>query len=159
MPATSVYVETSIPSFYLDERRDQKIELWREYTRQWWDRQRRAFRLVTSDVVLNELRDGPKRRSQPALALMAGIRILDEPPRLAEVMAAYLEHKLLPHAALADAAHLAYASLHSIDVLLTWNCKHLANANKFQQIRVINTRLRISVPIVTTPITLGVETP
>jgi len=57
-----------------------------------------------------------------------------------------------------DSLHLAYASLYKIDFLLTWNCNHLANANKKQHIRVINTRLGLFVPEIATPMELFTET-
>ena len=50
-----------------------------------------------------------------------------------------------------DALHLALASYHKCDYLLTWICKHLANPNKFQHIRVVNTVLGLYVPVITTP--------
>ena len=50
-----------------------------------------------------------------------------------------------------DALHLALASYHNCRFLLTWNCQHLANANKFEHIRHINTLLGLFVPILTTP--------
>jgi hypothetical protein len=63
----------------------------------------------------------------------------------------------MPRDARGDAAHLAMASLHGVDFLLTWNCRHLANANKADHLRVINTRLRLTVPVLTTPMTLMPE--
>jgi hypothetical protein len=63
----------------------------------------------------------------------------------------------MPADARGDAAHLAMASLHGIDFLLTWNCKHLANANKTGHIRVINQRLGLHVPVLSTPMTLVPE--
>ena len=50
--------------------------------------------------------------------------------------------------------HLALASMHSMDFLLTWNCHHLANANKIQHMAVLNGRLRLHLPVITTPLTL-----
>jgi len=60
----------------------------------------------------------------------------------------------MPAGAVGDAAHLAMASVHSIDFVLTWNCKHLANANKIRHIGMVNQRLGLSVPVLTTPLTL-----
>jgi hypothetical protein len=60
----------------------------------------------------------------------------------------------MPKVAEGDALHLAYASFYKIDFLLTWNCKHLANANKYQHIRIINTRLQLHTPEIVTPLAL-----
>ena len=56
-----------------------------------------------------------------------------------------------------DAVHLALASMHLMDFLLTWNCRHLANANKIQHMAVLNARLRLHLPVITTPLTLMPE--
>lgn len=60
----------------------------------------------------------------------------------------------MPSDPVGDAIHLALASYHSCHFLLTWNCVHLANANKFEHIRHINTVLGLYVPILTTPVEL-----
>ena len=48
--------------------------------------------------------------------------------------------------------HLALASRYGVDVLLTWNCTHLANPNKFDHIESVNSELRLPVPLLTTPL-------
>ena len=53
-----------------------------------------------------------------------------------------------------DALHLALASYHKCDFLVTWNCVHLANAKKFDHIRIINNRLGLFVPTLVTPLEL-----
>ncbi len=63
----------------------------------------------------------------------------------------------MPQVLKGDAIHLAYASYYKMDFLLTWNCNYLANANKKQHIRLINTRLNLSIPEITTPLELVTE--
>lgn len=53
-----------------------------------------------------------------------------------------------------DALHLALVSYHKCDFLVTWNCKHLANANKFGHIRRVNALLELFVPALVTPLEL-----
>ena len=150
----SVYVETSIPSYYFERRPTVKARLWRETTREWWDNHRRAYSLFTSTFVLAELRNAPSSKGASAVNLLSGIQLLPELAGLNEVIAYYIEHRLMPADALGDAAHLAMASMHRMDFLLTWNINHLANANKIQHLSVLNARLGLAVPIVTTPFTL-----
>ncbi len=69
----------------------------------------------------------------------------------------YIKHQLMPKDRLGDAAHLALASLHKCDFLLTWNCRHIANANKFEHIRIINNRLGLFTPALVTPMELCSE--
>ena len=67
------------------------------------------------------------------------------------IIKAYVDHRLMPASDVGEAAHLAIASFHAVDYLLTWNCRHLANANKFEQIRSINRRLGLLTPELVTP--------
>ncbi len=63
-------------------------------------------------------------------------------------------HKLMPSDPGGDALHLALASYHKCDFLATWNCRHLANANKFGHVRRVNTLLGLYVPALVTPLEL-----
>ena len=67
------------------------------------------------------------------------------------------QNYLMPAEYGGDALHLAYASYYKVDFLMTWNCDHLANANKRQHIRVINGRLGLHVPEIVTPMELVTE--
>ena len=60
----------------------------------------------------------------------------------------------MPNNPVGDALHLALASFHKCDYLLTWNCKHLANANKFEHIKRINTMMNLYAPLLVTPLEL-----
>jgi predicted nucleic acid-binding protein len=156
----SVYVETTVPSYYHETRSNPRVVAWRQTTREWWDRYRAGYSLFISQAVRTELARAPAPKSRRALTLIREIPVLPEPRGLREVVEYYIEHRLMPaEAGAADAYHLAMASLHGMDYLLTWNCRHLANANKAQHITVINRRLGLHVPIITTPLTLVPEEP
>ena len=71
-----------------------------------------------------------------------------------DIVEVYLKHYLMPKNELGDALHLAIASFHKMDYILTWNCNHLANANKRKHIRTINEILRIHTPEILTPLEL-----
>ena len=73
---------------------------------------------------------------------------------MAEIVDVYIQHKVMPRDPLGDALHLAMASFHKCDYLLTWNCRHLANANKFSHIRRVNALLGLPVPLLVTPLEL-----
>ncbi len=73
------------------------------------------------------------------------------------IVETYLQHKLMPNDAGGDALHLAVASYCKCDILLSWNCKNLANANKFNHIRYVNNLLSLYVPILATPLELSGE--
>jgi predicted nucleic acid-binding protein len=147
----SVYIETSIPAYYYETREGIKIESWRESTRHWWKRYRHLYQLVTSDAVLIELEAGDHPNKSHKLKLLDNVERLAILPIIDDIVARYIENKVVPDDAGGDAYHLAMASFYNIDFLLTWNCKHLANPNKFKHIHVINARLELSTPILCTP--------
>ncbi|MCA9286961.1 MAG: type II toxin-antitoxin system VapC family toxin [Phycisphaerales bacterium] len=150
-----VYIETSVPSFYHESRADPELVAWREATRRWWDRYGSAYELCTSIVTIEELKAAPPAKSEPCLAMLRDVELLPMPDGVGEVIEYYVEQQLMPRGP--DAAHVAIASMHRVDFLLTWNCRHIANANKVRHLGVLNGRLGIPVPVLTTPLGLVPE--
>lgn len=148
------YVETTIPSFFYTARRGAESVVRREWTRRWWSVASSAVTLVTSKAVLFEISRAPKPLASRALALLEAVPLLDEPDAVAEIVAAYIRHLVMPASPTGDALHLAIASFHGCRFLVTWNCKHLANANKFDHISRVNTLLGLSTPHLVTPLEL-----
>ena len=122
--------------------------------KEWWDNQREHYQLVTSLAVLEELERGDFPNKNKVLGFLDDVPILDMPMELIDIVDTCISRRLMPTDTRGDALHLALASFHACDFLLTWNCKHLANANKFAHIRLINTLLGLFVPILTTPFEL-----
>ncbi len=151
-----IYIETTIPSFYFEARRNVECISRRNWTRRWWDDHRHEHQLVTSLVVRDELSDPqyPETKRRNALALIDELPLLDLAAGIDEIVDVYVESLLMPQQPTADAVHLALASFYGCDVLLTWNCVHLANPNKFRHIESINKRLKLTVPAVITPLEL-----
>jgi predicted nucleic acid-binding protein len=148
------YVETTIPSFYHEVRTTPDIVARRDWTRQWWNSAMERYELVTSEPVLNELAGGLSERSAERLTLVRDLPILPVEPAILEVVEAYIRQKVMPADPSGDAWHLALASYYKCDFLVTWNCQHLANANKFGHIRRVNTMLGLFVPALVTPLEL-----
>jgi len=115
---------------------------------------RQHYVLVTSAAVLDELNKGDHPNKTAVLALVEQISLLPVVPAITEVVQAYIQHHVMPRDPVGDALHLALGSYHKCDFLLTWNCQHLANANKFGHIRRINTLLGLYVPLLVTPLEL-----
>jgi len=147
-----VYIETSIPSFYHEPRTEPEMVAQRIWTRQWWDGRRDEYEVVTSEAVLDELSAGDYPTRDQALSLISSLSVLPVEPAIAEIVEAYIAHQVMPQDPLGDALHLALASYHRCDFLLTWNCNHLANANKFNHIKRINILLGLFVPMLVTPL-------
>lgn len=148
------YVESTIPSFYHELRSAPEIAARREWTRRWWSNAAQRYELVTSAAVLDELSGGSAERSAERLNLVRQLPLLPIEPPVAEIVEAYIRHKVMPADPAGDALHLALASYHKCDFLVTWNCLHLANANKFGHIRRVNAILGLFVPALVTPLEL-----
>ena len=154
MARPCVYVETTIPSFYHELRTAPDIVARREWTRLWWGGAPERYDLVTSPAVLDELLASPPARSAERLALVRDLPLLRIESAITEIVEAYIRHRVMPTDPAGDALHLALASYHKCDFLVTWNCQHLANANKFGHIRRVNTMLGLFVPALVTPLEL-----
>lgn len=149
-----VYIETSIPSFYYEIRTEPEMVARRSWTCEWWDQQSHHYELVTSLAVIEELEKGDYPTKSDTLALMESISVLPVEDPIPEIVEAYIVRKLMPNDVTGDAFHLAMASYHQCHFLLTWNCQNLANANKFDHIRRVNTILGLFVPMIVTPFEL-----
>ena len=149
-----VYIETSIPSFYHEIRAEPEMVARRDWTRHWWDEMRDDYLLVSSVAVLDELQSGDFPNRDQAIELLSSLPLVPLELEIAEIVRVYIEQKVMPNDPVGDALHLALASFHKCDFLLTWNCRHLANANKFGHIRRVNAMLGLYIPLLVTPLEL-----
>lgn len=149
-----VYVETTIPSFYFEVRAEPEMVARRDWTREWWDDHRLNYELFTSEAVVDELEKGSFPQKDDALKLLETIPLLDIEEEIAEIVDAYIVHHVMPQDPVGDALHLAIAAHHKCEFLVTWNCRHLANANKFAHIRRVNGLLGLFSPSLVTPLEL-----
>jgi len=149
-----VYIETTIPSFYHTKRAAAEMVARRNWTREWWDQRRHCYELVTSAAVLEELMEADDPQRTEMVEMMHEVTVLGEQAAVYEIVETYIERHVMPDDPTGDALHLAFASFFKCDHLVTWNCKHLANASKFPHIRVVNTALGLFVPSLVTPLEL-----
>ena len=149
-----VYIETTIPSFYHEVRTEAEMVARRDWTRQWWDDQLDRYSPVTSIAVIEELEAGNHPKKAECLSLISGLPLLPIGDAIAEIVDTYVQRHVMPSDPRGDALHLALASFYRCRFLLTWNCKHLANANKQEHIRHVNTLQGLHVPVLTTPLEL-----
>ena len=128
---TIVYIETSIIGYLTSRSSDSVIfQARQELTRAWWDDRRGAYDLVASQLVLDEAAAGDPTAARERLELLQAIPLLDvEHPDVGALAEALVNVHLLPQKASADARHVAVATVFGVDYLLTWNCKHIANAD------------------------------
>jgi predicted nucleic acid-binding protein len=126
----------------------------REWTRQFWAIADGEYDMITSPAVMDELSKSVFPGQQDAIALISVLPLVPLEREIADIVSAYIQHKVMPADPSGDALHLALASYHKCDFLLTWNCNHLANANKFGHIRSVNVMLGLFVPMLVTPLEL-----
>lgn len=150
----SVYLDTTIFSYYVDERPALAVHI--ERTKEWWNKERFAYSLYISNFVLEELKDRNFPNQIKAIKLARGILILKPIEQIDTIVEIYLKNKLMPSKDTRDALHLAFASVYKIDILLTWNCAHLANVKKKDHIRNTNIGLGLFTPEIVTPLELRV---
>jgi predicted nucleic acid-binding protein len=148
----SVYLDTTIFSYLVDRRRH--IKTYTDVTREWWKTQRGKYKTYISLETLAELGAGRYPHKQEAITIASTIEVLQRTDAIEKVAEIYIKNFVMPREMAGDAVHLAYASIYEVDFLLTWNCKHLANANKKRHIRQVNTRLGVFVPDIITPLEL-----
>lgn len=158
-PRPRVYLDSTIPSYYFDERPE--ILNYVQDTRHWWDEESQDYDLWVSQITLRELARGNHPHKEKILSLVksANVQVLPEDAKIQEITETYIQNKLMPANLEGDATHLAYASFFDFKYLLTWNCNHLANANKRRHIEVLNIRLGLPVPLIVTPQMLVKELP
>ena len=147
----TVYIETSVFGAYFDDRSDPVSAAQRLWTRQWWTHAPERYRLVTGQPVLDELLHPAYPHSARACALAASVPVVSIVDETANIVQTYIRMKLMPRNPLGDALHVALASYHKCDFLLTWNCAHIANPTKFRRLQIVNTSLGLFVPLLATP--------
>lgn len=148
----SVYIETSVIS-YLTARlpKDPVVSGQMELTRWWWEVARESFDLVTSELVLLEAAEGDSQAAAERLAILTTLPRLTIPEKATELAAILVSSAALPAKAAVDALHVAVAALHGVDYLLTWNCKHLANATLRAKIERVCREHDYEPPVICTP--------
>ena len=127
-PRPAIYLDTTIVS-YLTARLSRQISIARRQriTRIWWSRYRHRHTLWVSPIVANEAEAGNAASATARLDVIAGVDILPSDPPSSHLAEKLVGGGRLPEKARTDAAHIAIAATNSVPLLLTWNCKHLAN--------------------------------
>jgi predicted nucleic acid-binding protein len=143
----SIYLETSVVGAYLDNGEPFR----RDLTIRWWEREMSEYRTVVSRLVSRELERIPEPHRTAYLKLVAPleqVELTEEATILAE---GYISRGIFHRKYIGDAVHVAVASFHKIDYLVTWNFGHLANVRRQARIRLFNTAAGFFVPQIVTP--------
>lgn len=104
-----------------------------------------------SQVVIDDASVGDPAEVQRRLAILGGLPTLEVTQDAEALTRAIMAAGILPAHAFPDAAHVAASAVHSVSYLLTWNCKHLANAQIAPRIALVCEKLGQKMPIICTP--------
>ena len=152
-----VYLETTIPSLLAAwPNRDVVILGQQQATRDWWDQHRHKYELFISDLVAVECRRGDAIAAREREELLAPCSLLNIPEAAQQLAQRILAAGLMPARATADALHVAIAAVHKMDFLLTWNCRHIANAATVERVRGVCSQAGYQPPVICTPFELMV---
>jgi predicted nucleic acid-binding protein len=120
-------------------------------TQNWWHTRRQNFTLYISEVVLEELARGDQEIATKRLELISELPLLAINEAVEELAQQFLIKSNLPPKASDDALHIALATVYKVDYLLTWNCKHIANAKIQKKLSQISIQSGYELPTICTP--------
>jgi predicted nucleic-acid-binding protein len=111
----SLYLDTTIPSYYYDQREELDIMYRKKVTKDWWTNEKDFFDLYISELVLVELQRGNYPQKEKVVHLVKDISILPIVSEIEDIVREYLKNYLMPRTDMGDAFHLAYTSFYKID--------------------------------------------
>lgn len=147
-----VYIETTVISYLVARAsRDVIVAGHQQTTQDWWANRRDKFTCYISQVVIDEASAGDSIEVRKRLAVLGGLTTLAVTDEANALTKAIMVANVLPQHVIRDAAHVAVGAVHAVDYLLTWNCKHLANAQIARRIAVVCEKVGYKMPIICTP--------
>ncbi|MEB3229248.1 MAG: type II toxin-antitoxin system VapC family toxin [Synechocystis sp.] len=148
----TIYIETSILGYLTARPTDNLILAANlKITQDWWDEYRASLILYTSELVADEASRGDEVMASQRQNLLQSLIFLDFTDEAVTLAQEFLQQSNLPPKASNDALHMALATVYGLDYLLTWNCKHMANAQIQRKLSQISLKLNYKLPLVCTP--------
>jgi len=147
-----VYLETTVPSLLTAwPSRDILIAGQQQATKDWWHHRRERYDLFVSVLVMEEISRGDETAVKERVEALQSCHVLAFTREAEDLTEGLLASRLIPARAAADAAHVAIAAVHGMDFLLTWNCRHIANATIVDRLRAICHTQGFPAPVICTP--------
>ncbi len=143
----SLYLETSVVGAYLDNGEPFR----RDLTIRWWEHELSEYRAFSSLLVQREIERVAEPHRSGYLNLIKPLEYLELSEEVAILAEGYISRGIFRRKFIADAIHVALASVHKIDYLVTWNFGHIANVRKQARIRMFNTAAGFFSPSIVTP--------
>jgi predicted nucleic acid-binding protein len=155
---SKLYVETSVISYLTARPSRDVIALGhQQLTREWWEQACREFEMYASRLVVAEAQLGDAVAAAARLAILEPITLLAETAACCALAGKLLAAGALPSKAASDALHIGVAAVHGMDYLVTWNCKHIANARMLRFVTETCRAAGFDAPVICTPEELAEE--
>ncbi len=149
------YIETTIVSYLVARpSRDLVLSAHQQVTREWWENERVNYHCIASEEVAREAMLGDTGMAQARIKVLEEVQIVGITAEVEAMAATFMATGALPLTMRPDATHLAAATLSGADYLLTWNCRHLANAHVLRRLQKEAERRGWPLPGVCTPLEL-----
>lgn len=141
-----IYIDTSIVGGYFDEE-------FKESTNLLFQRlENREVRFVVSDLLDLELINAPNQVRDLllrfSLDLFERVELTSEAFKLADK---YVEERVVGKTSIEDCRHIAMATIHRVDVLASWNFKHIVNLERIMGYNAVNLKLGYSMIEIRSP--------
>jgi predicted nucleic acid-binding protein len=143
----SLYLETSVIGAYLDNGDPFR----RDLTIRWFEHELPEYQVYTSLLVQRELERLEEPHRTGYLKLIQPLERLELTDEVSILADGYVSRGIFHRKFMADALHVALASFHKVDYLVTWNFGHLANVRKQARVRMFNTAAGFFSPLIVTP--------
>ncbi len=148
----TVYIETTVISYLISRpSRDILVSAHQQTTNEWWVTRKSEFECFISQVVIDEVEAGDKEASKKRLKEISQLPVLEASSEAEYLASAIIDAGAIPKKAVSDAVHIAIAAVNDIDYLLTWNCRHLANAQLIRRVAGICNTKGFNMPVICTP--------
>ena len=135
MEKEGVYLDTTVPSAYFDERAPDRQRL----TKEFWSSRLSDLSPSVSDLVIAEIRQTPDEERRAAILDLVGplpaLAVSDEAETLAQE---YVGREVFPEKYLSDALHVAIATVHGVPNLVSWNFDHLVRLRTRREVNLVN---------------------
>ena len=150
-----VYVESTVISHLVARPSDDEtLVVWQKASRQLWEDYTDRFEFVISPVVRDEIQRGDVVLSRQRLEIVSSLTVLELSQEVIVLVDKLLDTGVVPQNSAPDAQHIAVATVHNIEYLVSWNHKHIVNEHKREQIKKVCREAGFNPTILCTPIEL-----
>jgi predicted nucleic acid-binding protein len=148
----TVYIETTVISYLTAKpSRDLLIAAHQQVTHEWWEKALSHLEVFVSPIVLEEILKGDEQAAKLRFERVSSFPLLEVLPEVRDLAESYFSAIEIPEKARGDSYHLALATWHGMDFMVSWNCTHIVSGRVKRIVEEINATYGIRTPIVCTP--------